>query len=113
MATQQGIWKPRQLDAALSFRTVYAADPSQRPYDDEEGSDGFLRYKWRGQDPNHPDNRALRQAMVAQASPSSGSRESPRGPTSPFIQSGWPMKSRRPSSSSSPSTRSRFDFATT
>jgi len=24
MATQQGIWKPRQLEAALSFRTVYA-----------------------------------------------------------------------------------------
>jgi putative restriction endonuclease len=66
MATQQGIWKPRQLEAALSFRTVYAPDPSQRPYDDEEGPDGYLRYKWRGQDPNHPDNRALRRAMVAQ-----------------------------------------------
>jgi putative restriction endonuclease len=66
MATQQGIWKPRQLEAALSFRTVYAPDPNQRPYDDEEGPDGYLRYKWRGQDPNHPDNRALRRAMVAQ-----------------------------------------------
>ena len=63
MATQQGIWKPRQLDAALSFRTVYASDPSKRPYDDEPGSDGFLRYKWRGVDPKHPDNRGLRQAM--------------------------------------------------
>jgi putative restriction endonuclease len=66
MATQQGIWKPRQLEAALSFRTVYARDPSQRPYDDEQGPDGFLRYKWRGANPDHPDNRALRQAMVAQ-----------------------------------------------
>jgi putative restriction endonuclease len=66
MATQQGIWKPRQLAAALSFRTVYAPDPSQRPYDDTEGPDGFLRYKWRGQNPDHPDNRALRQAMVDQ-----------------------------------------------
>ncbi len=66
MATQQGIWKARQLVAALSFRTVYAPDPSQRPYDDEEGPDGFLRYKWRGQNPDHPDNRALRHAMVAQ-----------------------------------------------
>jgi putative restriction endonuclease len=66
MATQQGIWKPRHLDAALSFRTVYAPDPSQRPYDDEEGPDGYLRYKWRGEHPDHPDNRALRQAMVAQ-----------------------------------------------
>ena len=38
MATQQGIWKPRQLQAALSFRTVFAPDPSQRPYDDEAGA---------------------------------------------------------------------------
>ena len=45
---------------------MYAPDPSQRPYDDAEGPDGFLRYKWRGQNPDHPDNRALRQAMVAQ-----------------------------------------------
>jgi putative restriction endonuclease len=64
MATQQGIWKPRQLEAALSFRTVFASDPSQRPYDDEPGPDGFLRYKWRGTDPDHPDNRSLRRAMV-------------------------------------------------
>ncbi len=64
MATQQGIWKPRQLGAALSFRTVFAADPTRRPYDDDPGTDGFLRYKWRGQDPELPDNRALRNAMV-------------------------------------------------
>jgi putative restriction endonuclease len=64
MATQQGIWKPRQLNAALSFRTVFAPDPAQRPYDDEPGTDGFLRYKWRGQDRDHPDNRALRSAMA-------------------------------------------------
>jgi putative restriction endonuclease len=31
MAPQQGIWKPAQLSAALSLRTVYAADPSQAP----------------------------------------------------------------------------------
>ena len=64
MATQQGIWKPRRLQAALSFRTVFASDPSQRPYDDEVGPDGFIRYKWRGVDPTHPDNRALRVAMT-------------------------------------------------
>jgi putative restriction endonuclease len=64
MATQQGIWKPRQLTAALSFRTVYTSDPSMRPYDDDPGEDGFLRYKWRGQDPQHIDNRALREAMI-------------------------------------------------
>ena len=69
MATQSGIWKPRQLSAALSFRTVHVRDPSQRPYDDEEGPDGFLRYKWRFKDPtdpanySHADNRAMRSAM--------------------------------------------------
>jgi putative restriction endonuclease len=62
MATQQGIWKPRELNAAISFRTVYSPDPSKRPYDDEAGPDGFVRYKWRGNDPEHPDNRALRNA---------------------------------------------------
>lgn len=71
MATQTGIWKPRDLDAAISFRTVYAKDPSQRPYDDEEGPDGYLRYKWRFSDPSDPtnfkrsDNRAMRAAMEA------------------------------------------------
>jgi putative restriction endonuclease len=64
MATQQGIWKPKFLDAALSIRTVFSPDPSKRPYDDEPGSDGFLRYKWRGTDFNHFDNRSLRRAMV-------------------------------------------------
>jgi putative restriction endonuclease len=64
MATQQGIWKPRQLTAALSFRTVFASDPNQRPYNDDPGDDGFLRYKWRGLDPQHVDNRSLREAMT-------------------------------------------------
>jgi putative restriction endonuclease len=64
MAAQQGIWKPRQLTAALSFRTVFASNPSQRPYDDDPGDDGFLRYKWRGTDPQHVDNRSLREAMT-------------------------------------------------
>jgi len=69
MATQTGIWKPRQLRAALSFRTVYASDPSRRPYDDEVGSDGYLRYKWRFADVSDPsnyersDNRAMRAAL--------------------------------------------------
>ena len=69
MATQAGIWKPRQLGAALSFRTVFAKDPSQRPYDDTEGPDGYLRYKWQFTDPadpnnfNRSDNRAMREAM--------------------------------------------------
>jgi putative restriction endonuclease len=61
---QRGIRKPRFLEAALSIRTVYAARPDRRPYADDEGSDGLLRYKWRGDDPEHAENRALRTACT-------------------------------------------------
>ncbi|HEX7096756.1 MAG TPA: HNH endonuclease, partial [Acidimicrobiales bacterium] len=63
MDPQRGIRKPRMLDAALSFRTVFATKPNQRPYADERGEDGYQRYKWRGTDPHHPENVALRRAM--------------------------------------------------
>lgn len=63
MPTQQGIWVPRQLRAALSFRTVYRPEGAARPYDDAVGDDGFHRYKMRGDDPDHYQNRALRAAM--------------------------------------------------
>ncbi|WP_458116555.1 HNH endonuclease [Arthrobacter sp. D2-10] len=59
----KGIWKPRQLDAALSFSTTYRAPGKARPYDDDTGPDGLFRYKWQGDDPNHADNRALRWAQ--------------------------------------------------
>ncbi|WP_318779251.1 HNH endonuclease [Arthrobacter sp. AET 35A] len=59
----KGIWKPRQLDAALSFSTTFRAPGQSRPYDDDTGSDGLFRYKWQGDDPDHADNRALRQAQ--------------------------------------------------
>jgi putative restriction endonuclease len=36
---------------------------AEAPYAGEVGPDGSLRYKWRGTDPNHLDNRALREAM--------------------------------------------------
>lgn len=64
MPTQQGIWKPGNLAAALSFRTVFRPEGSDRPYDDAIGADGFYRYKMRGDDPAHYQNRALRDAMV-------------------------------------------------
>ncbi|HEX7740733.1 MAG TPA: HNH endonuclease [Marmoricola sp.] len=64
MPTQQGIWKPGQLSAALSFRTVYRSEGSDRPYDDAVGTDGLYRYKMRGDDPAHYENRALREAMA-------------------------------------------------
>jgi putative restriction endonuclease len=63
MDAQRGIWKPKSFAAALSIRTTYRAPGQPRPYEDTFGSDGLLRYKWRGDDPNHADNRALRRAM--------------------------------------------------
>ncbi|MGI8938909.1 MAG: HNH endonuclease [Iamia sp.] len=63
MDRQRGIRKPAILDAALSFRTVHADRPDQRPYDDAPGPDGYLRYKWRGTDPQHAENCALRAAF--------------------------------------------------
>lgn len=60
---QAGIWKPRQLDSALSVFTAYPKKAGVRPYEDGTGPDGLLRYKWRGDDPEHFQNRALREAM--------------------------------------------------
>lgn len=63
MDLQRGIRKPAVLDAALSFRTVYRPDGAARPYEDSVGPDGRFRYKYRGTDPEHSENRALRVAM--------------------------------------------------
>lgn len=59
---QRGIRKPRVLQAALSIRTTYTPEGRERPYEDREGPDGLLRYKYRGQDPSHPENVALLRA---------------------------------------------------
>ncbi len=54
----QGIFKPRVFtDAPLSITTA-----PNGPYDDAFGLNG-LRYRYRGADPNHRDNRGLRFAM--------------------------------------------------
>jgi putative restriction endonuclease len=63
IARQRGIWKPRGLSGALSILTTYSATPEKRPYEDEPGPDGYPRYKWRGDDAEHSDNRSLRYAM--------------------------------------------------
>lgn len=63
MDRQRGIRKPAVLDAALSFRTTFTAPGQVPPYQDTEGPDGLLRYKYRGDDPLHPENVALRRAM--------------------------------------------------
>ena len=56
----QGIFKPRILEGVpLSITTA-----PDGPYDDSFGKDGLLRYRYRGIDPNHRDNRGLRTAMT-------------------------------------------------
>lgn len=55
----QGIFKPRVLrEMPLSITTA-----PRGPYDDAFDADGFLRYRYRGTDPHHPDNRRLRLAF--------------------------------------------------
>lgn len=67
LIVQPGIWKPAVLEAALSIRTTYTPPTSPPPYEDDLGDDGFVRYKWRGTDPDQSDNRALRLAMQRSA----------------------------------------------
>lgn len=64
---QRGIRKPHFLTAALSIMTVYRAEGAVRPYEDGTGTDGLIRYKWRGDDPEHAENRALREALHQRA----------------------------------------------
>jgi len=64
LIVQQGIRKPALLSAALTIRTTYTPSGAEAPYEDRVGADGSLRYKWRGTDQAHPDNRALREAMT-------------------------------------------------
>lgn len=64
---QRGIRKPAALDSALSIRTAYTPVGQRPPYEDTEGPDGLLRYKYRGNDPLHPDNAALRSAYQSNA----------------------------------------------
>src|SRR5439155_9730379 len=61
---QQGIWKPARLTAPLSIRTTYTPPHKRPPYEDDEGVDGLIRYKYRGTDPKLFSNVALRRAMT-------------------------------------------------
>lgn len=59
-----GIWRIGSISrGAIGISTAFVPEGSKRPYEDNVGSDGFLRYKWRGTDPNQADNLALRYAM--------------------------------------------------
>lgn len=54
----KGIFKPAVLDLPLSITTA-----PKGPYDDSFDPDGRLRYRYRGTNPHHPDNRGLREVM--------------------------------------------------
>ena len=54
----QGIFKPAIMQAPLSITTS-----PNGPYDDGIGPDNLLRYRYRGTNPQHPDNAGLRFAM--------------------------------------------------
>ena len=54
----QGIFKPAIMQVPLSITTS-----PNGPYDDGIGPDNLLRYRYRGTNPQHPDNAGLRLAM--------------------------------------------------
>lgn len=59
LLSQQGIFKPAVLEVPLSIRTS-----PDGPYDDAFRKDGLLHYRYRGEDPQHRDNRGLRTAQI-------------------------------------------------
>jgi putative restriction endonuclease len=61
LVSQQGIFKPAVLDLPISIRTTYRAPEEDRPYYDEVDENGYLLYRYRGTDPQHHENRWLRQ----------------------------------------------------
>lgn len=59
----QGIFKPAVLpEIPLSIRTAPVVPGKPRPYDDELGEEGIIRYRYRGEDPHHHENVGLRLA---------------------------------------------------
>jgi putative restriction endonuclease len=60
---QTGIRKPADLSAALTISTTYTRPTAARPYEDDVGADGLVRYKYRIGGPQQSDNRAMRVAM--------------------------------------------------
>lgn len=62
MDYMRGIRVPGGFECALSIRTTYRAPGQDRPYEDEIGADGVIRYSWFKEDPHHRDNAGLRRA---------------------------------------------------
>jgi putative restriction endonuclease len=51
----RGIWKPKMMELPLTITTIY-----ESRYNDGFIKEGLIRYSYRGQNPNHPDNFGLR-----------------------------------------------------
>ena len=64
LVAQQGIFIPAGMDVPLSIRTTPERTDGSRPYEDEVGPDGLLRYRYRGENADHRENRGLRQAWA-------------------------------------------------
>lgn len=61
LAVQQGIHKPKFVEAALTLRTSFDS-----PYADHFDGEDTLVYRYQGKDPNSWDNRAARRAFEQQ-----------------------------------------------
>jgi putative restriction endonuclease len=64
LVAQQGIFIPAGMDVPLSIRTSAERPDGSRPYEDDVGSDGLLRYRYRGDDLMHRENLGLRKAWA-------------------------------------------------
>ena len=61
LVSPQGIFKPRVMDFPLTITST-----PEGPYKYAFGPDGLLAYRYRGTDPDHPDNVGLRQILAKQ-----------------------------------------------
>jgi putative restriction endonuclease len=65
LVSRQGIFKPAILpEIPLTITTAPTLPGKPPPYHDFLGDDGFLRYRYRGNDANHRENVGLRLAMA-------------------------------------------------
>ena len=64
LVSQQGIFIPAGMGVPLSIRTTPERPDRTRPYEDEVGPDGLLRYRYRGEDVMHRENSGLRRAWA-------------------------------------------------
>ena len=68
LLSPQGIFRPAVLpEVPLSITTAPPSDRKAAPYDDRLEQDGVLAYRYRGTDPLHRDNVALRLVMYRSA----------------------------------------------